>query len=159
MGRITIELDETKAPETVKNFLAYADAGHYDNTIFHRVIKDFMVQGGGFDANMNQKPTRKPVANESANGLLNKRGTLAMARTSEPNSATAQFFINTVDNSFLDRANSRDGHGYCVFGKVVSGLDVVDQIRAVKTGNRGSHGDVPLEPVRILSVRRESAPA
>jgi cyclophilin family peptidyl-prolyl cis-trans isomerase len=154
MGPLTIELYEDKAPITVQNFLEYVDGGHYDNTVFHRVIKDFMIQGGGFDANLSQKPTRKPIKNESENGLKNTRGTLAMARTSAPDSATAQFFINTVDNSFLDRAKAQDKVGYCVFGKVVDGMDVVDKIRAVATGSRGVHSDVPQQPVKIVSVRR-----
>ena len=149
-GVITLELDAEKAPKTVENFIAYVEAGHYDNTIFHRVIKNFMIQGGGMDAGMNQKATRAPVENEAANGLKNKRGTIAMARTNDPHSATAQFFINVVDNDFLDfRAPSGQGWGYCVFGKVTEGMDVVDKIRAVRTGNKGFHQDVPVEDVII----------
>lgn len=149
-GVITLELDAEKAPETVKNFLAYVEAGHYDGTIFHRVIKDFMVQGGGMLPDMSQKPTRATVKNEANNGLKNDRGTIAMARTSEPHSASAQFFINTVDNDFLNfRSETTQGWGYAVFGKVIEGMDVVDQIRAVKTGRSGYHSDVPVEPVVI----------
>jgi peptidyl-prolyl cis-trans isomerase B (cyclophilin B) len=149
-GVIALELNAGKAPKTVANFLAYVAAGHYDNTVFHRVIKNFMIQGGGFEPNMNQKPCQAPVENEAANGLKNKRGTVAMARTNDPHSATAQFFINTVDNDFLDfKSPSGQGWGYCVFGEVVEGLDVVDKIRAVKTGNKGFHQDVPVEDVII----------
>jgi peptidyl-prolyl cis-trans isomerase B (cyclophilin B) len=149
-GVIALELNAEKAPKTVANFLAYVEAGHYDNTVFHRVIKNFMIQGGGFEPNMNQKPCKAPVENEAANGLKNKRGTIAMARTNDPHSATAQFFINTVDNDFLDfKSPSGQGWGYCVFGEVVEGLDVVDKIRAVKTGNKGFHQDVPVEDVII----------
>ncbi len=149
-GVITLELDAEKAPETVKNFLAYVEAGHYDGTIFHRVIKDFMIQGGGMLPDMSQKPTRATVKNEANNGLKNDRGTIAMARTSEPHSASAQFFINTVDNDFLNfRSETTQGWGYAVFGKVVEGMDVVDQIRAVKTGRSGYHSDVPVEAVLI----------
>ncbi|MBS1209600.1 MAG: ppiB [Proteobacteria bacterium] len=149
-GVITLELDAEKAPETVKNFLAYVEAGHYDGTIFHRVIKDFMIQGGGMLPDMSQKSCNAPIQNEANNGLKNDRGTIAMARTSDPHSATAQFFINTVDNDFLNfRAENTQGWGYAVFGKVVEGLDVVDQIRAVKTGRSGYHSDVPVEAVVI----------
>ena len=149
-GVIALELNAEKAPKTVANFLAYVEAGHYDNTVFHRVIKNFMIQGGGFEPNMNQKPCKAPVENEAANGLKNKRGTIAMARTNDPHSATAQFFINTVDNDFLDfKSPSGQGWGYCVFGEVVEGLDVVDKIRAVKTCNKGFHQDVPVEDVII----------
>ncbi|WP_018606417.1 peptidylprolyl isomerase [Uliginosibacterium gangwonense] len=149
-GVITLELDADKAPETVKNFLAYVEAGHYNGTIFHRVIKDFMIQGGGMTADMNQKPTKAQIKNEANNGLKNVRGSIAMARTNDPHSATAQFFINTVDNSFLDfKSESTSGWGYCVFGKVVEGLDVVDQIRAVKTKSAFPHQDVPAEAVVI----------
>jgi peptidyl-prolyl cis-trans isomerase B (cyclophilin B) len=151
-GTIGIELDDEKAPESVKNFLAYAAAGHYDNTVFHRVIKGFMIQGGGFAPGMSQKPTQAPVANEAKNGLKNAKYTLAMARTSAPHSATAQFFINTADNRFLDNDRAQDGWGYAVFGKVVSGQDVVDAIEQVATGNRGGHGDVPREDVVIQRV-------
>jgi peptidyl-prolyl cis-trans isomerase B (cyclophilin B) len=149
-GSFTLELNAEKAPKTVANFLAYVEAGHYDNTIFHRVIKNFMIQGGGFEPNMDQKPCKEQIENEAANGLKNKRGTVAMARTNDPHSATAQFFINTVDNDFLDfKAPSGQGWGYCVFGEVVEGLDVVDKIRAVATGNKGFHQDVPKEAVVI----------
>jgi peptidyl-prolyl cis-trans isomerase B (cyclophilin B) len=154
LGTIKIELDGDKAPLTVANFLAYVDDKHYDNTVFHRVIKDFMVQGGGFEPGLKQKPTKAPIKNESANGLTNVRGTLAMARTSDPDSASAQFFINVVDNAFLNKAQARDRVGYCVFGRVVEGMDVVDKIRAVPTGTRAGSQDVPREDVVILSVRR-----
>lgn len=149
-GVIGLELNAEKAPKTVANFLAYVEAGHYNNTVFHRVIKDFMIQGGGMEPGMKQKSCNAPVENEAANGLKNKRGTVAMARTNDPHSATAQFFINTVDNDFLDfRSPSGQGWGYCVFGEVVEGLDVVDKIRAVKTGNKGGHQDVPADDVII----------
>ncbi|MBI2306469.1 MAG: peptidyl-prolyl cis-trans isomerase [Rhodocyclales bacterium] len=149
-GAITLKLDAEKAPKTVENFLAYVAAGHYDNTIFHRVIKGFMIQGGGFEPGMKQKECRAPIDNEAANGLKNKRGTIAMARTNDPHSATAQFFINVVDNDFLDfKAPSGSGWGYCVFGEVVDGLDVLDKIKAVRTGNSGFHQDVPVEDVVI----------
>ena len=153
-GTLNIELDGDKAPATVENFLGYVDDGFYDNTVFHRVIEDFMVQGGGFEPGMKQKKTRVAIANESKNGLSNKRGTLAMARTSDPNSATAQFFINAKDNDFLDRSQARDGHGYCVFGKVTGGMDVLDKIRGVATTRKAGHDDVPAEDVVIVSVRR-----
>ncbi len=150
-GTFRIELDDERAPDTVRNFLEYVNKGHYDGTVFHRVIKGFMLQGGGFDAQMNQKPTAAPIQNEAKNGLKNKRYTLAMARTSAPHSATAQFFINTVDNGFLDfTAESPQGWGYAVFGRVVDGTDVVDTIEQVRTGNRGGHADVPLESVTIV---------
>ena len=153
LGTITLELDEVKAPETVKNFLAYVEAGHYDNTIFHRVIDGFMIQGGGFESSMNQKPTREPVKNEADNGLKNDSSTIAMARTNDPHSATAQFFINVSDNDFLNyQAPDAKGWGYCVFGKVVDGMDVVNQIKKVKTGNKGFHQDVPVEDVVIERV-------
>ena len=149
-GVITLALNEEKAPKTVANFIAYVEAGHYDGTIFHRVIKNFMIQGGGMEPGMNQKATQTPIENEAANGLKNKRGSIAMARTSDPHSATAQFFINTVDNDFLDfKAPSGQGWGYCVFGEVTEGMDVVDKIRAVATGNKGFHQDVPKEDVVI----------
>ena len=149
-GSITIELDDDKAPKSVANFLAYLAKGHYDGTIFHRVIKSFMLQGGGFDAAMKQRACTTPIANEANNGLKNKRYTLAMARTSDPHSATAQFFINTVDNDFLDfRAENAQGWGYAVFGRVISGTEVVDAIEKVKTGRSGGHDDVPLESVLI----------
>jgi peptidyl-prolyl cis-trans isomerase B (cyclophilin B) len=147
-GVITLELDADKAPKTVENFIAYAQAGHYDNTVFHRVIDGFMVQGGGFEPGMKQKPTGEGVQNEAGNGLKNERGTVAMARTSAPHSATAQFFINLADNGFLDHPG-QDGWGYCVFGRVVEGMDVVDKIRSVKTGRSGFHQDVPVEDVLI----------
>ncbi len=149
-GTITLELDADKAPETVKNFLAYVEAGHYDNTIFHRVIDGFMIQGGGFEPGMKQKPTGEPIKNEADNGLKNLTGTVAMARTQAPHSATAQFFINVSDNDFLNhRSPDLQGWGYCVFGRVSEGLDVVDRIRAVRTGSRGFHQDVPVEDVVI----------
>ncbi|MER2539561.1 MAG: peptidylprolyl isomerase [Azonexus sp.] len=149
-GVIGLELNAEKAPKTVANFLAYVEAGHYNNTVFHRVIKNFMIQGGGMEPGMKQKTCNAPIENEAGNGLKNTRGTVAMARTNDPHSATAQFFINTVDNDFLDfKAPSGQGWGYCVFGEVVEGLDVVDKIRAVKTGNKGGHQDVPAEDVII----------
>ena len=151
-GDITIELNAEKAPVTVANFLNYVDKGFYDGTIFHRVINGFMIQGGGFDASMNQKKTHAPIENEAKNGLKNRRGTLAMARTGDPHSATAQFFINHADNLPLDYP-SRDGWGYAVFGKVTSGMDVVDKIAKVRTGNAGFHQDVPTTPVVIKNVR------
>jgi cyclophilin family peptidyl-prolyl cis-trans isomerase len=157
-GDISVELFAKQAPETVKNFLQYVDDKHYDGTIFHRVISGFMIQGGGFTPDMNQKATRAPIKNEAGNGLKNDRGTIAMARTSVPDSATSQFFINTVDNAFLNRAESPDGVGYCVFGKVTKGLDVVDAIRAVPTGRKGYMGDVPSETVLIKAVVRGAAP-
>lgn len=147
-GVITLELDETKAPVTVKNFLDYAKSGHYDNTVFHRVIKGFMIQGGGFTNGMKEKDTGKPIANEAKNGLKNKRGTIAMARTSDPHSATAQFFLNVSDNGFLDYPG-QDGWGYCVFGHVTEGLEVMDKIEAVRTGRKSFHQDVPVEDVVI----------
>jgi cyclophilin family peptidyl-prolyl cis-trans isomerase len=155
-GSVTIELDIDQAPKTVENFLAYVDAGFYDGTLFHRVIKGFMVQGGGFTQGMKQKETRPPIANEATNGLKNNRGTLAMARTGFPHSATAQFFINLVDNHFLNHtAQTERGWGYCVFGRVTAGMDVVDAIATVPTGARFGHGDVPLEDVTIVSIRRQ----
>lgn len=154
MGTITIELFKEKAPITVKNFLNYVKEGYYDGLIFHRVIKDFMIQGGGLNEAMEQKKTKFAIKNEATNGLSNKRGTLAMARTAVVDSATSQFFINTVDNAFLDHQGKQpDRFGYCVFGQVVDGMDVVDQIRAVKTGSKAGHGDVPVEPVFITSAR------
>jgi len=154
-GTLTIELYEDKAPITVKNFLGYVDDKFYDGTIFHRVISNFMVQGGGFLPGMNQKKTKANIKNESTNGLSNKVGTLAMARTSVPDSASSQFFINLVDNEFLDRAKSQDGVGYCVFGKVTEGMDVVNKIKAVKTGTKAGHENVPLQDVTIQSVVRQ----
>ena len=143
-GVITLELDEQKAPKTVANFLGYVKKGHYDGTIFHRVIDGFMVQGGGFAPGMNQKPADATVENEANNGLKNDRYTVAMARTSAPHSASAQFFINVADNDFLNhKSPTPQGWGYCVFGKVVKGQDIVDRIKGVPTGNRGGHGDVP----------------
>ena len=150
MGTITLELDEQQAPETVANFLQYVKEGHYTNTIFHRVIDGFMIQGGGFEPGMKQKPTRTPVRNEADNKLKNDTYTVAMARTPDPHSATAQFFINVSDNDFLNHtAPTSQGWGYCVFGRVTEGTEVVDQIRKVKTGNRGMHQDVPVNDVVI----------
>ncbi len=149
-GVISIELDAEKAPESAKNFTAYVESGHYNGTIFHRVIDGFMIQGGGFTPDMNQKPTNAPIKNEADNGLKNKRYTLAMARTNDPHSATAQFFINVADNGFLDHtAPTGNGWGYAVFGKVVEGMDVVDKIRSAPTCTQGYHQDVPNEPVII----------
>lgn len=149
-GIISLELDAEKAPKTVANFLAYVASGHYDGTVFHRVIGNFMIQGGGFGVGMQEKNTLEPVENEAANGLKNDRYTVAMARTNDPHSATAQFFINVADNDFLNhRAPSGQGWGYCVFGRVVDGMDVVDKIKGVKTGNKGFHQDVPVEDVVI----------
>ena len=149
-GRIVLELDAAAAPKTVANFLEYVGAGFYDGTLFHRVIPSFMIQGGGFDAQQRQKPTRTPVGNEASNGLKNARYTIAMARTSDPHSATAQFFINATDNEFLNfKSESGSGWGYAVFGKVVDGADVVDAIEQVKTGRSGFHNDVPVEDVVI----------
>ena len=152
LGDITIQLDAEKAPKTVANFLDYVKSGHYDGTVFHRVIGGFMIQGGGFTPDMVQKPTKAPIALESRNGLKNERGTVAMARTSVPDSATSQFFINVVDNAMLDQANARDGQGYAVFGRVVTGMDVVDKIRAVETTSVGGHQNVPAKPVLIRSA-------
>ncbi len=149
-GVIGLELDAAKAPDTVANFIKYVEDGHYSNTVFHRVIDGFMIQGGGFEPGMKQKPTREPVQNEANNGLKNDKYTIAMARTSAPHSASAQFFINVSDNDFLNHtAPTPQGWGYCVFGKVVEGTDVVDKIRKVKTGSKGMHQDVPLEDVII----------
>jgi len=149
-GVITLELDADKAPVTVENFLGYVTAGHYDNTIFHRVIDNFMIQGGGFGPGMKEKSTRAPIKNEADNGLKNTRGAIAMARTNDPHSASAQFFINVVDNEFLDfRAPDPQNWGYCVFGYVSDGLDVVDTIRQVATGTKGFHQDVPKEDIVI----------
>ncbi len=149
-GVVSLELDEAKAPATVANFLAYVRAGHYDNTVFHRVIRGFMVQGGGFEADLNQKPTQAPIRNEANNGLKNNKYTVAMARTSMPHSASAQFFINTADNAFLDhKSESSDGWGYAVFGKVSQGQAVVDAIEKTRTGTRGGHSDVPVDAVVI----------
>lgn len=152
-GVITLELDQDKAPKSVANFLNYVNKGHYNGTIFHRVIPGFMVQGGGFEPGMSQKPTDAPIENEAANGLKNDNYTVAMARTQAPHSATAQFFINVADNGFLNHtAPSMQGWGYAVFGKVVSGADVVDRIKAVKTARKGFHDDVPKEDVVILKA-------
>ena len=160
MGSITVELDDAKAPVTVKNFLDYATSGHYDGTIFHRVIDGFMIQGGGFTKAMDQKPTKAPIKNEAANGLTNKRGTIAMARTMVVDSATSQFFINLVDNDFLNfRAPTSQYYGYAVFGKVTDGMDVVDKIAKVKTGFAGPHQNVPEEPVVIKKVHVAAEPA
>ncbi len=152
MGDITVALDKGKAPVSVENFVKYASSGHFDGTVFHRVINDFMIQGGGMNTDMVEKPTKAPIELESGNGLSNVRGTIAMARTGVPNSATSQFFINVKDNLMLDKANSRDGHGYAVFGKVIAGMDVVDKIRAVPVGSKGPHQNVPVQPVTIKKV-------
>ena len=151
LGKIKAELFPEKAPITVKNFLQYVDDKHYDGTIFHRVIADFMIQGGGMEPGLKEKKTRDPIKNEAGNGLANKRGTLAMARTNVPDSATSQFFINVKDNSFLGRANARDKVGYAVFGQVIEGMDVVDAIKAVETGEM----DIPVKDVIIKSIRRQ----
>ncbi|MFM7506006.1 MAG: peptidylprolyl isomerase [Rubrivivax sp.] len=149
-GTLRIELDDVAAPASTANFLAYVKAGHYDGTVFHRVIEGFMIQGGGFEPGMKQKPTMAPIKNEASNGLKNRHYTLAMARTSDPHSATAQFFINTTDNGFLDcKSESAQGWGYAVFGRVVAGTEVVDAIEKAKTGRKGFHDDVPLEDVVI----------
>ena len=150
-GTIRLELDDEKAPVTVKNFITNVENGHYDGTVFHRVIKGFMVQGGGFEPGMKQKPTGNPIQNEASNGLKNAKYTVAMARTSDPHSATAQFFVNVADNGFLDfKSESGSGWGYAVFGKVVKGSEVIDAIEQVRTGNRGGHGDVPIDDVTIV---------
>ena len=149
MGDVVLQLDADKAPKTVANFVQYVKAGHYNGTVFHRVIDGFMVQGGGMSAEMQEKATRAPIPLESRNGLSNVRGSLAMARTNVPDSATAQFFINLADNQRLDAANSPDGNGYAVFGKVVEGMDVVERIKAVATGNRAGHQNVPLQAIVI----------
>lgn len=153
-GNIKIELYPDKAPETVKNFLNYVEKKHYDGTIFHRVIAKFMIQGGGMNPGMAEKKTDAPIKNEAKNGLSNVRGSIAMARTNNPHSATAQFFINTVDNRFLDQANARDGWGYCVFGKVIEGMDTVDRIKQVSTTSVGGHGDVPTEDIIIKTAKK-----
>jgi cyclophilin family peptidyl-prolyl cis-trans isomerase len=161
MGNIKVELFEDKAPKTVANFLGYVDEKFYDGTIFHRVMgkensdKDFMIQGGGWEPGMKEKKAKPPIPNESSNGLSNQRGTIAMARKPDPDSATSQFFINVADNPFLDKNKFRDGVGYCVFGKVIEGMDVVDKIKAVKTGPREPHKNVPLEDVVIKSIKRD----
>ncbi len=159
LGPIRIELYADKAPKTVENFLQYAKGHFYDGTVFHRVIPGFMVQGGGFTPEMEQKKTRTPIANEAQNGLKNMAGTIAMARTPDPHSATAQFFINVADNDFLNfTAPTQQGFGYCVFGRVTQGMDVINKIAAVRTGDRGGHQNVPREPVIIKSVRVISTP-
>lgn len=156
LGVITLDLDAEKAPKTVQNFIEYVQSGHYDGTIFHRVIDGFMVQGGGMTADMEQKPTRETIENEANNGLKNERGTVAMARTQAPHSASAQFFINVADNDFLNhRSPDLQGWGYCVFGKVVDGMDVVNKIKKVRTRRAGFHDDVPVDPVTINSCLRE----
>ncbi len=157
MGNITVELDAKNAPNTTANFLAYVDDGYFVDTTFHRVIPNFMIQGGGITADMRDKPSKRaPIQNEANNGLKNDRGTLAMARTSDPHSATSQFFINHKDNDFLNfRSESMQGWGYAVFGKVIEGMDVVDAIAAVKTGNKGGHQDVPLETITITGVSKK----
>jgi cyclophilin family peptidyl-prolyl cis-trans isomerase len=157
MGTIKIELFEDKAPITVKNFLSYVEDKHYDGLIFHRVIPTFMIQGGGMEPGMKEKKTKEPIKNEAGNQLPNNRGTIAMARTNQADSATSQFFINVKDNKALDRAMSRDGVGYCVFGRVIEGMDVVDKIKDVKTASKMGHDDVPVEDVVIKSVRLSPA--
>lgn len=153
MGSIVIELNEEKAPKTVENFLNYVKSGQYDGTIFHRIIDGFMIQGGGMDAEMNEKPTNAPIENEADNGLKNDKGTIAMARTQDPHSATSQFFINVKDNDFLNHSGKNmQGWGYTVFGKVTSGMDVIEKMRSVPTGRFGMHADVPKEPVVINSA-------
>jgi peptidyl-prolyl cis-trans isomerase A (cyclophilin A) len=154
-GDIVLELDAEKAPKTVANFVMYVKAGHYDGTVFHRVIETFMIQGGGYKADLSERPTKPPIPLESRNGLSNVRGTVAMARTGDPNSATAQFFVNVVDNLFLDQPNARDGNGYAVFGKVVEGMDVVDKIRAVPTTPKGVHQNMPTTPVTLRKATLE----
>jgi peptidyl-prolyl cis-trans isomerase B (cyclophilin B) len=156
-GDLRIELDDAKAPISVQNFLSYVNKGFYDGTIFHRVIRNFMIQGGGFESGMKQKDTDAQIQNEAKNGLKNDKYTLAMARTSAPHSATAQFFINTTNNGFLNNDQAQDGWGYAVFGKVVQGQEVVDAIGAVKTGRKGFHDDVPLEDVKIVKAEEVQA--
>jgi peptidyl-prolyl cis-trans isomerase A (cyclophilin A) len=156
-GDIVLQLEPEKAPKTVENFLAYVKAGHYSGTVFHRVINDFMIQGGGMTADMKEKATRAPIVLEARNGLNNTRGTVAMARTAVPNSATSQFFINVRDNAFLDAANSRDGNGYAVFGRVVEGMDtVIEKIKTVPTGSKGGHENVPLQAIVINKATVEN---
>ena len=152
LGSFTVELFEKEAPLSAQNFLDYVDAGHFDGTVFHRVIPGFVIQGGGLTADMRQKPTRAPIRNEATNGLKNRRGTLSMARTNDPHSATSQFFVNLVDNAFLDPG--RGGAGYAVFGCVTEGMDGVDKIAAVKTGKKAGHQDVPVTPVEVTSAKR-----
>jgi peptidyl-prolyl cis-trans isomerase B (cyclophilin B) len=156
-GDLRIELDDAKAPVSVANFLAYVNKGFYDGTIFHRVIRNFMIQGGGFEAGMKQKDTDAPIQNEAKNGLKNDKYTLSMARTSAPHSATAQFFINTTNNGFLNNDQAQDGWGYAVFGKVVEGQDIVDAIGGVKTGRKGFHDDVPMDDVKIVKAEEVQA--
>ena len=151
LGSFTVELFEKEAPISAKNFLDYAEAGHFDGTVFHRVIPGFVIQGGGMTADMRQRETRAPIRNEADNGLKNRRGTLSMARTNDPHSATSQFFVNLVDNAFLDPG--RGGAGYAVFGCVTEGMDVVDKIAAVKTGSKGGHQDVPVTPIEVKSAK------
>ena len=156
-GDIVLQLEPEKAPKTVENFLAYVKAGHYNGTVFHRVINDFMIQGGGMTPDMKEKATRPPIALEARNGLSNTRGTVAMARTAVPNSATSQFFINVRDNNFLDASSARDGHGYAVFGRVVEGMDtVVDKIKTTPTGSKGGHENVPLQAIVINKATVEN---
>lgn len=156
MGDFKMELFADKAPKTVENFLSYVRDGFFDGTLFHRVIPNFMVQGGGFDVDMNQKDTQAPVENEANNGVKNTRGTVAMARTNDPHSATAQFFINTTDNDFLDfRSETANGWGYCVFGEVVEGMETLEKISGVRTSTHGYHADVPIEPIVVTSVTEE----
>lgn len=158
LGNFTVELFEKEAPISVQNFLQYVDDGHFDGTIFHRVIPGFVIQGGGMEPGMNQKPTREPIQNEAKNGIRNSRGTLSMARTNEINSATSQFFVNLKDNDFLDhKPGSNSTYGYAVFGKVTEGMDVIDKIAKVKTGSRRGHQDVPLEDVVVTSAKRVEA--
>jgi peptidyl-prolyl cis-trans isomerase A (cyclophilin A) len=154
-GDIVLQLEAEKTPKTVANFVQYVRDGHYDGTIFHRVIENFMIQGGGYKADLSEKPTRAPIPLESRTGLSNQRGTVAMARTADPHSASAQFFINVKDNAFLDQANARDGNGYAVFGRVVEGMDVVDKIRAVPTQASGVHQNLPATPVTIRKATVE----
>ncbi|WP_234409581.1 peptidylprolyl isomerase [Ideonella sp. B508-1] len=155
MGDIVLELDHDKAPKSVDNFVQYVRSGHYDGTIFHRVIDGFMIQGGGYTPDLKEKATRAPIPLESRNGLSNVRGSLAMARTMVPDSATAQFYINVADNPNLDQPNARDGEGYAVFGKVIQGMDVVDKIKAAATGNKGGFANVPLQPIVIKKATLE----
>ncbi|HXD06280.1 MAG TPA: peptidylprolyl isomerase [Burkholderiaceae bacterium] len=154
-GDIVVQLDPQHAPKSTENFVQYVKSGQYNGTIFHRVIDGFMIQGGGMDRDMHEKPTRAPIPLESRNGLKNERGTIAMARTADPNSATSQFFINVVDNPRLDQANARDGNGYAVFGKVIQGMDVVDKIRVVPTTDRPPHANVPVQPIVIKKATLE----
>jgi len=156
LGAFTVELFDKEAPLSAQNFLEYAESGHFDNTVFHRVIPGFVIQGGGMTADMKQKPTREPIRNESTNGLKNRRGTLSMARTNDPHSATSQFFVNLVDNAFLDPG--KGGAGYAVFGHVIEGMSVIDAIAKVKTARRGMHDDVPVEPVVVTSAKPITPP-